>query len=200
MTAFIFHFFRRVWRARDSWAVLGLLAISLSANVYLGLKAQSLPRIASPALVAGMKAPKLYAEEIGGAKVIIDWASDTRPTLLYVFSPSCVWCQRNFGNFDTLTRARKSDFRVIGLSVSSEGLRKYVEEHNIDYAVYTNPDPVRNRDFMSVTPTTFVIFPEGTIKEVWRGAYVGKTKGEIEAKLGVRLPGVISGTSHAEQD
>jgi peroxiredoxin len=192
MMATILYFLRRVWLGRDAWAMLGLLAISLSANVYQGLKAMSTQRAAPPTLAAGMRAPKLYAEEVGGAKVILDWASDTRPTLLYIFSPSCVWCQRNFANFDALSQARKSDFRIVGLSTSSEGLTKYVEEHQIEYAVYTNPDPVKNREFLNATPTTLLISPQGTVKEVWSGAYTGKMKDEVEAKLGVQLPGIVS--------
>jgi peroxiredoxin len=196
MTA-VFYFFQRAWRERDGWFVLALLAISLAANVYLGTKATFSHGAAAPALVAGMKAPRLYAEEINGTKVAIDWSSDTRPTLLYVFSPSCVWCQRNFANFEALSRARKSDFRIIGLSTSSEGLKKYVEEHKLGYTVYTNPDFAKDRDLLRGTPTTFLISPEATIKEVWGGAYTGSMKEQIEARLGVKLPGLIV-VPHAE--
>jgi peroxiredoxin len=67
--------------------------------------------------------------------------------------------------------------------------------------VYANPDSNEGRDILAGgTPTTFVISPTGVVKEVWHGAYAGKVKEEIEAKLRVQLPGVdpnASQTPHA---
>jgi hypothetical protein len=86
------------------------------------------------------------------------------------------------------------------LSTSSEGLREYVEEHKIKYAVYANPDFAKGRDLLQGrgTPTTFLISPDAIIMEVWGGAYTGSQKGQIEARLGVKLPGLLSIAPHAE--
>jgi peroxiredoxin len=193
----IFSFFRSAWRSRDAWLVLMLLAVSLGLNVYLGFEVELRPHMTSPRLVVGMRAPKLFAEQVGGSSVAVDWKG-ARPTLLYVFSPSCVWCQRNFENFETVARARKADYRIVGLSTTREGLTKYVEDHGIQYVVYTNPDAGRSGDLIqSGTPTTFIISPEGTIKDVWRGAYTGRMKAEVEAALAVKLPGITSADATA---
>ncbi len=44
----------------------------------------------------------------------------------------------------------------------------------------------------SGTPETLVISPTGTVKRVWRGAFTEAVKREVEAYLGVHLPGIIS--------
>jgi peroxiredoxin len=187
---------RRAWRAKDSWVVLGLLALSLGLNVYLGIKIGSVQAAPDPVLVPGAEAPRLEAENLKGGKVRLDWSVGTQPTLLYVFSPSCVWCQRNFANFDVLSHARRSNYRIIGLSTTSEGLNRYVESHGISYEIYANPDVIKNKDFLIGTPATFLISPSGVVEAVWRGAYTGKTKDEIEAKLAVHLPGLVADASH----
>jgi peroxiredoxin len=189
---------RRSWQAVERYLVFLLLAVSLGGNVYLMLKLQLAPRSSAPSVLVGTKLPKLAVEEVGGAKAAIDWAGDTRPTLLYVFSPACVWCKRNFENFDALTRQRQADYRIIMLSTTSDGLKEYVAEHKLAWPVYAN---AAKDEIANITPTTFVISPDGIVKEAWPGAYIGKMKDDIEAKLAVYLPGLIASPSfdpHAE--
>ncbi len=88
-------------------------------------------------------------------------------------------------------RAHSSDYRVIGLSLVRDGLREYIEKNRIEYPVYTSPDPEQSRDFISGGTPTTVLISAGAIEAVWRGAYAGKAKDEVEAKLRVRLPGVL---------
>lgn len=40
------------------------------------------------------------------------------------------------------------------------------------------------------TPTTFLITQNGQILKIWKGAYDDELKAEIEATLGVHLPGL----------
>jgi hypothetical protein len=191
----------RLWQAVERYSVFLFLAISLSGNVYLTIKLKAAPRGAAPSLAVGAKLSKLVVEDAGGAKAAIDWAADTRPTLLYVFSPACVWCKRNFESFDVLTRLRRSDYRIIMLSTTRDGLKEYVAERKLAWPVYANADGNANEALTNVTPTTFVISPDGIVKEEWRGAYMGKMKDDIEAKLGVHLPGITATPSsgpHAE--
>ncbi len=188
--SFISTCLRIIWRTRDGWLLLMLLAMSLGANVYQALRAHRLPVVSIP--TRGMKAPILYAETMDGAKVEVDCAANGKPTLLFVFSPSCIWCKRNAKNMDALASMLKTDYRIVGLSTTSEGLKEYLRKYKINYEVYTNPDPDKSRVFiLSGTPTTFVVSSNGIIKETWRGAYVGKMKEDIEASMGIKLPGII---------
>jgi hypothetical protein len=88
-------------------------------------------------------------------------------------------------------RNRQSDYRIVGLSTTKNRLQGYLENHRPTYPVYANPDPSKSPVYAQTgTPTTFLISPQGLVLGVWRGAYVGEVKKEIEAKLNVQLPGI----------
>ena len=192
---------RRLWAARDSWLVVGLLALSLSLNVYLAWQTRYHSAQARQILGVGAKVPSLAAEQLGGARVVLEWALDGRPTVMYVFTPSCVWCKRNLEGVKVLSKARESSYRFIGVSLSSVGLKEYVEENNLMFPVYTNLDSQTVRRFkLIVTPETLVISRDGKIQKAWPGAYGGTVQKEIEAMFGVHLPHVPSaGSSKAAE-
>lgn len=184
---------RFLWQTLDRWGVYVVLAGSLSLNVYLGLKVSAMPAIlqSPPAIAVGARAPNLYAEKIDGTKGMIDWTETSKPWLLYIFSPSCVWCQRNRNNFDTIVRERQSEYRIVGLSTTTNQLRDYIRRDQVTYAVYANPDMSKSSLYaQTATPTTYVISPQGVVLAAWRGAYTGDVRKGIEAKLNVQLPGV----------
>jgi peroxiredoxin len=184
---------KRVWRTLDRWSVHFILAASLFLNVYFGLRVRALPTSgqSSPAIAVGTRAPNLYAEDMDGTKVVIDWAETSKPWILYIFSPSCVWCQRNTKNFETVVRDRQGDYRIIGLSTTSNQLADYVARQRLSYAVYANPDMSKSPIYgQTATPATYVISTQGIVQAVWRGAYAGDTKKRVEATLNVQLPGI----------
>lgn len=177
----------------DRWGVHCILALSLGLNVYLGLKVRSAPPAlqSTPTIAVGAQAPTLYAEDLDGKKVVVDWSAASQSTILYIFSPSCIWCQRNTDNFDAIVRERQHDYRIVGLSTTGSRLRDYVESHHIGYPVYANPDASKCPIYgQASTPATYLISPAGTVQAMWRGAYAGDTKKRIEAMLHVQLPGI----------
>src|SRR6185295_776335 len=107
---------RRPWEWLDRWVFHSILGVSLALNVYLGVRVRAAkPGVGqSPPVVAtGTRATNLHAEELDGKKIVIDWAQTSKPSVLYVFSPSCVWCQRNEDNLETIVRNRHSDYRIV---------------------------------------------------------------------------------------
>jgi hypothetical protein len=132
-------------------------------------------------------------KEVDGAAAFVNWASDARPTFVYIFSPSCIWCQRNLQNIKALSGTQGSAYRFIGLSLSSNGLKKYVEENELKFPVYTSASDANGREIkLHATPQTLIVSPNGRVDEAWLGAYTGRMQGEIERKLGVHLPGLPS--------
>src|ERR1700722_8139537 len=127
--SFISACLRTIWRSRDGWVVLLLLGVSLCVNLYQALRAQR--PLVTAVLARGMKVPRLYAQTVDGTKVEVDLTDDQKDTLLYIFSPSCVWCERNANNIEALAGARKIDYRVIGLSTVTAGLGGYLQERKI---------------------------------------------------------------------
>lgn len=182
---------RRVWRRRDSWFVVSLLAASLAVNVYCIQRLRA--RAATPHLNYGIGAaiPTLHAKDSAGNRVVIDWATEKRPTLVYLFSPSCEWCLRNLSNIRTVAEARRAQYRFIGLSSRNPGFKGYFEPNALGFPVYWDAREDSGGEFrLGTLPSTLIVSPEGVVKESWHGAYVGRTQKDIEAKLGVRLPGL----------
>jgi peroxiredoxin len=178
-------------RVFERWFVLAVLAASLSLNVYLGLHQRPRHASGSAPVSVGEKVPTLSVASLSGEKLDLTWVSDRRPTILYVFKPSCVWCKRNLKNVEALSVARASDYRFIGLSLSTANLSEYVAKNQIPFPVYSYVSANAGGHFgVGGTPTTLMISPDGTIKELWQGAYAGNTQTQVETRMHVKLPGV----------
>lgn len=181
----------RALKIFDKWFVLAALAGSLGINLYFGLH-QRMQRPRSQSTVAvGEKVPALTAADLSGRKIELTWSSDQRPTILYVFSPSCVWCTRNLKNIKALSLAREADYRFIGLSLSTLNLKEYVASNDLNFPVYSYVSWSKAEQFNAGgTPATLIISHDGTVKELWLGAYAGSTKNKVEERMRVHLPGV----------
>src|SRR5437660_383050 len=77
--------------------LLAVLLTSLTMNVYLGLsRARTTSAVVadhSEVLKAGSQAPLFEALDLNGSPVDLKYGADRRNTLLYVFSPTCHWCE-----------------------------------------------------------------------------------------------------------
>jgi len=179
----------------ETWVPVGLLAVSLGFNVYVlaNLRGALKPRPTVTGSVAvGKRVPALAAAELSGRRSLIEWASDSRPTVLYVFSPSCVWCLKNLANVTALWAGCHDRYRFVALSPTSTGLAEYVAEHALPFQVYSNPVGRGGQAFaVSGTPTTMVISNDGEVERLWVGAYTGQSQDEIQAYFGIALPGIV---------
>ena len=158
------------------WLVLALLGLSLFLNVFLAAKLSRKRVIifsGGSTLKTGTTLPALRAERVGGVSTTIEW-SDTQnanATILYVFSPTCVWCSRNLANIQALSGALRYNYRVIGLSLSDVGLKEYLRDHPLGFPVFTNAVRVDGKALgIAGTPETFVIARDGRIENIWNGA------------------------------
>ncbi|MBO0859398.1 MAG: hypothetical protein J2P21_13135 [Chloracidobacterium sp.] len=68
----------------------------------------------------GASAPPLLAHTLDGNPTTITFSDRTLPTILYVFSPQCVWCMRNLDNIKTIESSVKGKYQLIGLSISNK--------------------------------------------------------------------------------
>lgn len=111
-------------------------------------------------------------------------------TVLYVFHPSCGWCAQNQDQISLLRRRLSSNYRVVGVSLASEGLPEFIKEHRVAFPVYTDiafQSRVAYR--LGTTPETIVVAPGGWVVTSWKGAYVGAAKASIEHFFSVSLRG-----------
>jgi peroxiredoxin len=174
------------------------LAMSVVLNIMLARKIGRLNQAvaaseALQSLTVGTTVPALEAKELNGSKVVVNYSETERPTLIYVFTPQCMWCSRNLENIKALSSGIAQDYRVIGISLTSEDLPEYVAKNHFDFPVYTKPSTGTKTNYkLGATPRTIVVSPGGEVLKTWNGTYSGDLKPEIEDFFHVTLPGIGS--------
>jgi len=187
-------FFRGLINKSDLF-LLALLLVSLSLNLYLGVKLKSAPRVSAepstPKLNAGMTVRPITVTNAVGKEERITYSDAAIPTVLYVFSTSCGWCERNTKNINAVTNLRKNSFRFIGLALSDQDLAGYVDSHHLDFPIYrkVSPESIEMLGLAS-TPQTIVIGSDGKVLKNWVGAFTSRVQPEIEQFFEVHLPGL----------
>jgi hypothetical protein len=133
----------------------------------------------------------IIAHSMDGIPTTIALSDHTLPTILYVFSPQCMWCTRNFDNIKAIEKGVNGKYRFIGLSMSAVSLEQYITDNNLSFPVYKEPDRRSIIDFkLGGTPQMLVISKEGKVVKNWHGAYSGDQKKDVEGFFGVDLPGI----------
>ncbi len=197
----------RVARA-SYWGLVLVVAASGGLNLALARRVREYGSLLSsqpvhqPPLSKGALVPPIVATGLDGQLDTITYAArrDDRLTVLYVFTPPCVWCARNMDNFKALLKAKGQEARFVGLSLSPDSLAAYVHEHELTaLPVLTKLSAATMNAYrFGGTPQTLVISPEGRVVENWSGAWTKKTQTEIEAFFHVTLPGLhLSATGAA---
>ena len=179
----------------DRRTLLWLLVGSLVFNLGLGweLWRVNARRAGVPfQLQAGTVVEPIRALRIDGVSETIDYGASTVPTILYVFTPPCNWCERNVPSIRALGELAAPRFRFVGISLSSEGLAEYMRKNPLPFSVYSGlSEETRRKYGLGATPMTILIDREGRVRRVWRGAFSGKTRSEIETYFSVKLPQLI---------
>lgn len=117
-----------------------------------------------------------------------------KPTIIYVFSPTCGWCKRNQLNMKSLAYASRSAFDFIAVSGSCLGVGRYAATHALPVPVYCGSSNESSELIVrGGTPQTVVVSTSGQVVRHWIGAYTGTVKDAIEGCFGVRLPGLAAG-------
>jgi hypothetical protein len=178
--------------------LLVLLGFSLALNVVLGWQVRSSkvgpPKhdqspADSPRLVEGALVAPLTVKKLDGTEQAISFTSSDEPTVLYVFSRTCVWCARNVDTVRALAKATASTHRFIGLSlrdIDNAGLE--AEEQKLGFSVWRglSLDTIKALGLGS-TPQTIVVSPQSRVVKNWVGFYGGDLHKDIEAYFGVPL-------------
>jgi hypothetical protein len=173
-----------------------LLLASVVLNLMLARKVKSLNETIEVVkneqlLKEGAAVPAIAASAVDGSAAIIRFDSVSVPTILYVFTPACGWCTRNLPAAKALAENVKGQYRVVGLSLSSDGLQMYVGDSGLSFPVYTEiSGNTRSAFHLGGTPDTIVVSSDGKVIKHWQGAYVGLTKKEVESYFNVTLPAV----------
>jgi peroxiredoxin len=171
-----------------------VLLLSLALGCSLGLNVLQGVRIVQiqtgPVAQADPKGKRLddvRARDMNGQDATIPLRSNSRkPKIIYFFSPSRVWCQRNALHLNELVAHVESKYDFIGISLSSQGLPQFIGENHLGFPVYgdLSSQALAASAFTGTTPETIVVSTDGTVLASWTGAYEGITKSDIEHFFG----------------
>jgi peroxiredoxin len=143
------------------------------------------------AIEVGAQAPPLGAHSLSGEAVSIDVARPGKATVLYVFSPSCMWCKRNTENMRALAAAAGHGFDFVPISLAAAGVQEYLSRNGVKCPAYVDPSNASRKAYgFGGTPETLVIGKDGKVLKKWEGAYSPKVASEVASVLGVKLPGL----------
>lgn len=170
-----------------------LILLTLSAGINV-LQAQRIRALVSPI-------PNTPAA-IGRTAVLVEGFSrsgvarlaalkGSLPTVLYFFSPTCVYCERNWDNVKALEAGGKGRYRVL-MVTTSRNTDSYLRARGLTIDVIEGiTEATRNGLGLSATPETVVVSAEGLITHVWSGPFSARPKRQIEQLLDVSLPGLV---------
>jgi hypothetical protein len=172
------------------FAALLLLATSTTINVLQAERIKELNASAVPVTpLVGVSVRSLSGFSIDEQKREVDLAAGT-PTVVYLFSPTCGWCDVNWPNVETLAKASAGYYRVVAVT-TRRGLREYVQTRRLQVDVLEGLDDNSQQAFgAGFTPRTIIVAADGQITHDFRGAYTPRIERQIENVFGVLLPGV----------
>ena|ERR1051326_3396999 len=172
--------------------LLAILITSLAINVYLGVsrnQAAAAPRSRPELIPTGSSAPVFEGTTLAGGKVTVDFRKDKRATLLYVFSPTCHWCERNLANITAIMKARP-DLHVIGVNVGPP--LDNISLARQPFSEILTPTRATAQAYrFSGTPSTLLISSSAKVLGTWTGAYAGPIAADISQAFAVSLPGLL---------
>jgi peroxiredoxin len=144
--------------------------------------------IVVPPLSPGDVVPDLDLQDEKGATTRLSFANTEMPTVLYVMSPTCVWCDRNIQAVNALADATATRYRAIALSLGDpKSATAY--RPKLKLPIYTGiSDKAAKAYRIRSTPTTIVIGRDNRVVRVWSGAFAGGTRTEVADFFSVRLP------------
>lgn len=186
----------KTWVSSQQTILTFLLSISVVINIFLSSQVVVLKKnirggAAEATLEAGTLALPINVKGLGGESYSINYQGNGLPTILYIFSPRCLWCARNLENAKALAGRTSDRYRFIALSLLDEDLRAYVDAHGIDFMVYGGvSDQTRADYFLGRTPQTIVISADGHVQKNWTGAYDADMARQVEEYFQITLPGL----------
>lgn len=139
----------------------------------------------------GTALPPLEGFDSNGVRQVVDYGQGSQKTVLLVLTPRCSACEKNMPNWEAIISGLdQRSFRLIAVSLHSEGLKEYASQHGIDrIPILTTIDPKYRVAYnLALTPPIILIDADGKVEKVWTGLPNGEEKLDIEMALNVRLP------------
>jgi|WetSurMetagenome_2_1015567.scaffolds.fasta_scaffold623403_1 hypothetical protein len=178
----------RIWLSwKDGWLSTAIIVALLGIILYQRWSPQE---TVIPEIAAGDRLPSIPMQNPSGVREELSW--DTGRTLIYIFSPTCVWCQSNIEGLKRVL-THSDGYRTVGISLLGPGTDSYLSKNGINFSHYYIADrTVRDKFKFFTTPQTLIVNSDGVVQAVWSGAYAGRAKADVERTFGVSLPELVS--------
>ncbi len=187
------------------YGIFTLLGLSLALNLGLAHRLRAdqaairrmenalLSKKNESRLMPGARVSPLLGEDVDGSVRRVTYGEDSRPTLLYIYSPDCRWCQRNLNNIRALSQKLSASHRFVGISLADTPVGKRRQEaDSLGFPVVFEIAPESRESYkFGGTPQTLIVSPEGMVIRNWIGAYAQGLNREVEAYFGLKLPGLV---------
>jgi peroxiredoxin len=173
----------------DTWWPIAILTVLVVTVVYQHWEYAHPVR--AKFLKEGDRIADVTLETPTKQRIPIKWEADGKATIVYLFTPTCVWCRRNIEAMRALEEAAR-DYHFIAVSLTRDGVSDYIAANHLTFPVFVADEVAAKHLSARVTPSTIVISPKGVVKYFWPGVYIGKNGKEIEQAFNVKLPRVTS--------
>jgi thiol-disulfide isomerase/thioredoxin len=173
-----------------SGLALPLLLLSVGLNAMQTMKILDLVDPDSSAHSnLGRSPARLTGASLDGQPQTITFTSD-RPTVLYFFSPTCGWCERNWPNIEAIARRSEGRYRLVAVTQAT-GLKAFAEARGLSLEILegVSADATRGLE-LGGTPHTLVVSSAGRITHEWIGVFDGRVKQSLEDFFEIELPGL----------
>ena len=172
--------------------LLCMLAVSLGSSAYLYRLNAAVRHSQAPAIAplkAGDRVPGITGAAPDGSGVT---APSRARVVLYFFSPSCSWCERNIDNAKAIAAAAGPSYTFVAVSTVNTGVREYIRERKLGWTVVDHVPVATLAAYKIIgTPQTTLVSPDGVVLASWSGAYTESSRNEIGRLLNVTLPGLV---------
>jgi hypothetical protein len=179
------------WKISADTVLMALLVVSVVFNWVLVYRPNVVSRSSRrPAMwTVGTIAPPLIVDDTEGQRVWLEWDAQKKPTVLYLFSPDCGWCDRNLQGARMLITLRSDKYDVTTIALMGPSGWGNKPRADLGVKPYSISSTVRKAGYaLSGTPQTVVIGQRGKILANWMGAYNTAIQKDIERVLGVQVP------------
>ena len=172
-----------------SSCVIGLL-LALNAGLITqnrDLKARFSPPPPEMQVKVDAIVPALEGLNPYGEKLAFPYGRDPRKTIVFVFSPTCSFCEENWPGWRQITeRLDITTVRPVAVDISSSATLEFVASHGLaDMPLIAKIEPKSLLSYrFRLTPQTILIDSHGRVEKVWSGVLTSEQVEEVAALVG----------------
>jgi hypothetical protein len=165
-----------------------LLVTSLVMNLVQHSRLRTLADAEAGSPIVGSVITDLVVKDRDGRDVRHEFGARGKQTVLYYFSATCGWCDRNWKSVEQLRAQISTQWRFVPVLATGTP-KQHAGRLPSGLPVYWGwNDADALRHWLGATPHTLVVGRDGKVLRSWLGAYRGAVLRELEDFFAVRLP------------